>query len=125
MPVFALCKQRFDPDTPLAHGLLILLSWMICPNAIKILFIKTPFEEATLIARGTLRFERTCIACCRIRLIAFLSLRVCICVKWQDGLMRADVNIAFRIIAKGVFSIQGGSVVKIWERNIGSDVLLV
>jgi len=124
MPVFALRKQRLDPDAPLAHGFLILLSCMISPDTIKILFIKTPFEHASLIARSTLRLQRASIARGRIRLIALLSLRVCIGMKWQDGIIGTDVDVVFRVIAKRVFPIQGRTVVKVWQRNVRTNMLL-
>src|SRR5260370_4825113 len=97
---------------------------MICSDTIQILFIKTPFEYASLIARGTFRLEWTGITRCRSGLIAFLSLRISIGMKGQDGLAGADVDIAFRIVAKRVFSVQGRPVVEVWERNVRSDVLL-
>lgn len=124
MPIFAFSEERFDPHAPLAHSFLIWLSLMIGADLLEVLLIKTAFEQTPLITGSALRLEGTRVTGCRAGLVAFLPLIVGMGVQRQDGIVGTDVNIPLRIIAKRLFAKDGGPLVKIGQRNVGSHVLV-
>src|SRR5207245_447359 len=72
MPVFGLCKQRFDPDLPLAHGFVVSLRLVVALDAFEIGGMEGAMHLPTVVARGTVRFQRTGIACGGIRTVFYL-----------------------------------------------------
>jgi hypothetical protein len=62
MPVFGFSKQRLNPDTAFAIRFLVGFGPMIGSDLIQDLLIHTAAKTASLLARGTLGFERAGIA---------------------------------------------------------------
>src|SRR6266487_2380994 len=124
MPLFALSKQGFNPHAALAHRFLIWFGCMIGTDLLEVLLIKTAFEQASLITGGALSLERTGVTGRRVALIAFLPFIVGMGVQGQDSIVGTNVNIPLRIVAKRLLAVEGSSLVKIGQWNIGSHVLV-
>jgi hypothetical protein len=77
-----------------------------------------------LITGGALRFEGTGVTGCRVGLVAFLPLIVGMGVQRQDRIVGTHVNIPLGIIAKRLLAVDGSSLVKIGQRDIGSHMLI-
>jgi len=76
MPVFAFCKQGFDPDTALAYGLLIWLHCMVGTDPLQVLLIKAASEGSPVLTRRAVLFEGAGIAGGSICPILLLPFRV-------------------------------------------------
>ena len=70
MPLFALSKERCDPDTALPIGFLVGFGRIVVSDPIQYLLIDTAAETSPLLTGGTLRFERAGIAVLGIGAIA-------------------------------------------------------
>src|SRR5258708_7380599 len=125
MPLFTLSKQGFDPHAALAHGFLIRLGRMIGTDLFEVLLIKAAFEHTPLITGGALSLEGTRVTGRRVGLVAFLPLIVGMGVQRQDGIVGTHVDISLWIVAKRLLAIDGGPLVEIGQRNIGSYVLVL
>ncbi len=70
MPVFAFCKEWFNPDLTLASGFFVGPGLLISTHPFQTGFIDTAAEAASLCTGGTLRFEWAMIAVLCISAIA-------------------------------------------------------
>ena len=124
MPVFGLRKEGFDPHFPLVHRFLVSLSLVVALHAFKIAGMERPMDLTTLITGSTLRFERACIAGGSIGSILLGSRSSAVRFQAQEGPIWARIGILFRIILKFPLSIEGSPLVKVWQRDIGTNVLV-
>lgn len=97
---------------------------MIGADLLQVLLIKTAFEHTPLITGGALSLEGTSITGHRVGLVAFFPLTVGMGVQRQDGIVGTHVDIPLRIVAKRLLAKDGGSLVKVGQRNLGSHVLI-
>src|SRR5690349_16965235 len=119
MPLFAFSKQGFNPHAALAHRFLIGLGRMIGTDLLEVLLIKTAFEQTSLITGGALGLEGTGVTDRRVGLVAFLPLIVGMGVQRQESIVGTNIHISLRIIAKRLLAVDGSSLVKIGQWNIG------
>jgi len=124
MPLLAFSKERFNPDATLAHGFLVGWCLVVALHTFKIASMERPMYLTTLMTGSTLRFERACIAGGSIGSILLGSLSEAVRFQAQEGPIWARIGILFRIILKFPLSIEGSPLVKVWQRDIGTNVLV-
>jgi len=124
MPVFGLRKQWLDPHFPFIHGFLVGVCLMKGSHAFKGFFgyMTTQFAPGT--AGRTLCFERTRIAHAGLGSILLEPIGTAGRQQTQFGSIGTDIAIVFRIIEEIPLPEEVGSLVKIGQGNIRTNVLL-
>src|SRR5436305_1506007 len=123
MPIFGFCKERFDPDLPFAHGFVVSLRLVVALDAFEIGGMEGAMHLPTVVARGTVRFQRTGIAGGGIRTV-FSLLRLGFYPSEAQWLtIGADVEIVCCIVDEHRGSIIGRHVLPIRQGNRGADAL--
>ena len=123
MPVLALCKEWFHPDTALAHGFLVGLGRLIGTHPIQIRLIHTAAQTASLLIGGTLRSQWARVPLLDLRPVAALSVRGLPLHTVPCFTCWTNVDIPLRLRPEAVWAKKLGAVVVIGQGNGGVDVL--
>src|SRR5262249_34960473 len=123
MPLLAFCKQWFHPHAAFAHGFLIGWCLVVALHTFKRAGMERPMDLTTLMTRGTLRFEGACIAGGSISAIFLRPFRVAVRFQAQYGSVWACIDILIGIVLKLPLPEERGSLVKVRQGHIGTDVL--
>jgi hypothetical protein len=123
MPIFAFRKERFDPHAAFTVRLLVGFGVMVGMDTVKIAFIDTATEAASLGAGGTLGFERTVSAIfgpCPIPSGALGGLSL---AKVQLLSGRTAILIALAVILEVLLTKERRTLGQVSDGDIGMDVL--
>ncbi len=121
MPRLGFSEQRFHPDLALPHGLFVWVCRVIAADAFEIVLIKTPRNHAPVVARRTLRLQRTGVTGCSIRLIDHHPLGIFRGVAWHDGPRWTAIPIRISLVGEGLLADVGRPCVKIGQGHIRPD----
>jgi hypothetical protein len=100
VPGLGLGEERFDPDLPFAHGLLVGLTRLIAADPRQIRFIEVPRHLAPLAALCALRLEGASVARLRRRLVDPQSLRVPVLAEPQRLAARAVEDVLLSVVGE-------------------------
>src|SRR5216683_3688155 len=124
MPLFALCKQRFDPDSPFAIRLFVGFCGLISSDPIQILLMHTAAKSPPLLAGSALGFEWTMIAVLGICPVASRAFGGLALTKMQLFACRTNVHIPLGIVLEQQRAKEFRAMVVIGQRDEGMDVLM-
>jgi len=124
VPVFAEGKERLHPDTALAHGFEIRLGRVVGANPIEIVLMEAASDGSPMLTVCAVLFEGTGIAGGSIGSILLGPLGVAVRFQAQEGSSGTGIGILLRIVRKFPLSIKGGPLLKVGQRNIGTNVLV-
>ncbi len=120
MPGFCFAKQWLDPDSPLAHRLLVRLGCVVAPDALEIGFIEAPPDHPSPVTLGALGLERAAVTGGCICSVDDYPLRIFCVLPAQGGSIRTAIVVLRFIIDEGVFAKERRPFVIVGQRQVGT-----
>ncbi len=125
VPVLGFPEERFDPDLPLGHRLLVGRGLVVGTHAVEVLSVQRLPDLASLVTLSAGSLQRARVTRRRLSLVDHDAFGVLGGLSPEHLAFRAAELVALGIVGEARGAVEGSPLVEIRQRDVGADALIL